>query len=148
MVSWQNKTDFIFQPATGNEKTTTAKQKLARQEDKDGQSRRSLKRRYKKKTRQTFPTMDPAHYETQLNIHFEYVEGYIKALKKKNITDEEREKVKKSLCFCASYKLFPSKEKEKRTTIQLTDVFFLCSIHTLLSRLALFFLLLFHILLL
>ena len=45
--------------------------------------------------------MDPAHYETQLNIHFEYVEGYIKALKKKNITDEEREKVKKkkSLCF-------------------------------------------------
>jgi hypothetical protein len=82
--------------------------------------------------------MDPAHYETQLNIHFEYVEGYIKALKKKNITDEEREKVKKSLCFCASYKLFPSKEKEKRTTIQLTDVFFLCSIHTLLSRLALF----------
>ena len=114
----------------------------------DGQSRRSLKRRYKKKTRQTFPTMDPAHYETQLNIHFEYVEGYIKALKKKNITDEEREKVKKSLCFCASYKLFPSKEKEKRTTIQLTDVFFLCPIHTLLSRLALFFLLLFHILLL
>jgi len=82
--------------------------------------------------------MDPAHYETQLNIHFEYVEGYIKALKKKNITDEEREKVKKSLCFCASYKLFPSKEKEKRTTIQLTDVFFLCPIHTLLSRLALF----------
>ena len=79
-----------------------------------------------------------SHYETQLNIHFEYVEGYIKALKKKNITDEEREKVKKSLCFCASYKLFPSKEKEKRTTIQLTDVFFLCPIHTLLSRLALF----------
>lgn len=57
--------------------------------------------------------MDPAHYETQLNIHFEYVEGYIKALKKKNITDEEREKVKKkSLCFVQDTNSSPAKRKK------------------------------------
>jgi hypothetical protein len=38
--------------------------------------------------------MDPEHFEKELQIHFEYLEGYIKKLKKKNITDEEREKVR------------------------------------------------------
>lgn len=40
--------------------------------------------------------MDPAHYEKELNIQFEHLEGFIKGLKKKNITDEEREEVSNS----------------------------------------------------
>ena len=83
--------------------------------------------------------MDPAHYETQLNIHFEYVEGYIKALKKKNITDEEREKVKKKkiVVFCARYKLISRKEKKNTTQSKPLTSYFLYH-YTLLSRVALF----------
>jgi hypothetical protein len=106
----QNRLDF--QPASKQMKKPPPQQNKSKTRTCDGQSRRSLKRRYKK-TRQTFPTMDPAHYETQLNIHFEYVEGYIKALKKKNITDEEREKVKKSLFLCKLQTLSQQRERKK-----------------------------------
>jgi hypothetical protein len=46
--------------------------------------------------------MDPEHFEKELQIHIEYLEGYIKKLKKKNITDEEREKVR-NLFFLNSF---------------------------------------------
>jgi hypothetical protein len=41
--------------------------------------------------------MEPSHYEKELTMQFEYLIGYIKRLKKKNIDDDEREKVRSML---------------------------------------------------
>lgn len=50
--------------------------------------------------------MDPAHYEKELNELFEFLMGYIKRLKAKNLEDDEREKVSTNVML-PPYKYFP-----------------------------------------